>query len=1067
MSTGTGSTSREQSGQSSMRFMLGDDGSGPQFDNGGQERGRKPLKTDSMVLGVQIQKKPHAIIKQPLLSSPQAAATLQIPSIQPVVTEVEARKKKRVTSRCSALTNRVTTTLKNSLASVTEKATTLWLQVKEKAPFFGTGKKENNTSFTLHTYTQEEIRAVEAQIKALSGGVAVKSELKECAIFLLANCKELLEQMKDEKLKKVAASKLTKALLRYTEALKKFPQIIAHLNRNFKAQTAITFDRPIGKKELLIICGDSFLLNSGYESDQDALKYVKLVKNFLEKSGRPVANPKLLAILDDAIDLSVERDDLEVVVQAKIKKNGKCLLLGGWIGHAISFIIEDDKVNHGKSQVTLYNRGNGSEFHPFGIGEKGRKIKSQDSLEISCVDPDVLFKAGWLRQLQALNAVSGRKYSLAAAEILYEQLIPLHGGKISLLDIDIAPLSTGQRSGTCQWKRLFAFLAREMGKTEAKLFKFHFKMALLDNYMGELQKKAQSKQGITKEDIEGLARVKEKISTAIAKVQSDETLSKLISPAEVQTALALIEQVDELITQVNAKSLVVQRAQDRRVANLACLRNGLACFIHGSGSLRPVAQIVQDICLAALTRLNGDFAFRIKDSSFSFLLGGMLSELPSSCFYFAAPIILPTVNPEVLPGEAALSIQLPLENQILKWRPTAQTIAADIGKFKKMISEAKGANKYKEVVDFFDRFVAKLIRHDPSNNKLWNALTAEQVCQVLVELRTIAMWASSCLSSAISAHAVDRAYGCKETNVIAHLHILAIMNTIASKLPADETLFYTYPNSEPNNPRQFHAMAIPTSRLGGQIASSLFENSSFRLLHNPEYNRYLSQIERQYLWGEERAIFTIQDELIRKSIRKEGEGEGIINTEGVGIFTAFFKVMKKWLENKENEKKAKRIIDPILGGRTFPSSFDSLAEVEKIVEIAKHYKEILPVPFQCLFAQACELYKSYNIMSHDSQLLDRKLREIPLNYERMKESPLSNRVRQDEHLSEHYSHLLFMATFPPFKDKSLELLTHFILEKRQSENEILAACHQEKRGWICRLLLQAHSIAFDSLLIML
>jgi len=1028
MSVGAGGASGQPPSRDPLRFMIGtgEDDLGPSFTDKATKARTKTKEQTSVELPAHLQNKPHAILKQPIATS--AAPTPQTPSVKPVAEQLKAKKKKAAAVRLATFEKMISTTLRKSperiledgefskivkkgsreiiqalhktadkallsqrieqfvrcekllqtlnvkfakltkktpksdqakkreIARVTKIIEALLLQFKEEAALIDKVKK--SLSPTIKAFSEAEITATQEQITTLlqnkvSQGPTVKQEMRECAIFVLANCKDLLAQMKNDKLQANAQDKLIKQLLRYTEALKKFPRIIADLNQNLTARMKVTVDLPIEKKQLLIIFGDAFLKHSGLEGDTSTLKYAKLAKDFLEKSQLPLANPKLPAILDEAIDLRAPVDNLAELVQAQIKKNGKCLLLGGWKGHAVSFVVEEDKANQSKLKVTVYNAGDGVQFHPGATA--GLKKKFQTSMEITCVDPDLLFKAGWLEQLQLLANVSGRKYSHEPAEILYKQLIPTLGGKISSPDADINSLMTPQRSGTCTWKNLFAFIAKEMGKLPSKQFKFRFKMAALTNYTDYLQKKVATGQEITKDELEGLARATEKMSAGIVKIQTSKTLSSLISAAEITTALAFIEKIEGLITQVQAKNLVKQITEDSRVENLA--------------------QLSRD------TRLHQKF-----DQS----------------------IELSDVSPEAAPDERGTPPHIPLENQLLSWKPGAQTIAADIKKFEALLKAAKAVGNRKEIVDFFNHFVAKLIRCDPDNSKLWGAVTVEEVKQLMLHLTSISEYAQSALNYIGGIHL------CSEINVIANLHILASLQTLATKLPADETLLYTKPDPDG---KIMNAMAVPSSPVG-LMAGSLFEDTSFRITNNPEHNRYLERLSRQY--PQSFAVGLFQKRILRNETLQESKNRS----------PALYYALQRWLAKKENEQHAKKIIDPLLLLST--RSFDTLSESEKIEAIETNYLAVLPQSFCQLFAQACRLYKSYNLVSNEDEGTIYLSVRIPLNQERMNKTPLSGL-----NPASCYTQLMFLPTFPPFQNESLELLSHLILSGRKTENTII------------------------------
>lgn len=580
-------------------------------------------------------------------------------------------------------------------------------------------------SATFISYQEKEkMEALVLQLTAIHPDAVdakTKTESTECALFLLANCRDLLKKIANPETASAALDELQTALVRYKEALSKFPKIIAALNNQLFIATETNTRLPIEKKQLLNIFGDAFLKDSGFEGDVSRT-YTKLVKNFLEKSSIPLKNQKLPGILDSAIDLREGQRNLKERIKINLEAHGQSLLSGGWIGHAVLYNIKRQR--DGLYTFQVFNAGEGIEYHPS--TEITHKKKIQPYVEITGITEEALFETEWLLHLQDLTEKSSDSEPRPAS-ILYSQLLPVLGGVISQRDPSPEALMTPQRSGTCAWKSLVAYLSYELGKKECKVFKFLFKTAKLEEYFHSLKAKQ-----IVPDDLVGLKAAKEKFSGSILKISSDRELSQMIPAQELMSAQKLIEQVEELIT--TAQAHIQEQAQK------------------------------EDTCVEGLPSLRED--------EINPPLEGLIK--------------FPIASPEPIP-DASTQISSTLDEKLFSWEPKPETIAADIKKF---AADCKASTQPLEVLHFYDRFIEKLLERDKDNAILWTKLSQQEARDLLEEMNSISEKVDEQLTIALSKDVLDKRLQQQEHLLLNHLHMLATMHAIAKCLPTSETLLF-------------------------------------------------------------------------------------------------------------------------------------------------------------------------------------------------------------------------------------------------------------------------------------
>lgn len=190
---------------------------------------------------------------------------------------------------------------------------------------------------------------------------------------------------------------------------------------------------------------------------------------------------------DEVIQKAVE--ELREILIQKLQKEGAVGLPGGWIGkpfgHAIFYEII--KQNNGKYTLKLFNTGLGIYYHPSMVSEtKQRYLCFQ---EYNDIDEEVLLSGETLRQLvefrSCTKTVDGNATNYSEADI-QECLIPSLRGKLNTSsNIPLSAYMSPQRSGTCSWKSLCAFVRSKITLQKYKRFKHDVKLQSLVEFYNQ------------------------------------------------------------------------------------------------------------------------------------------------------------------------------------------------------------------------------------------------------------------------------------------------------------------------------------------------------------------------------------------------------------------------------------------------------------------------------------------------------------------------------------------------------------------------------------------------------
>jgi hypothetical protein len=255
---------------------------------------------------------------------------------------------------------------------------------------------------------------------------------------------------------------------------------------------------PVNLKNIALVLGDQFIRGTRFEGDVGTERYTKLAAGYIQQLPDAEKSNALLQMkstLDNCIDLrtaSLSSKNLRGQLHNKLSQPGlRCLLLGGWVGHAIVYEIE--RSNNDTYIFRVYNEGEGVSLLKPGISKFS--LKRSPCIGIKKIQESQLFSQFFLSQLLAITTIQGKPQKDSgppgAIEILYTHMLPSLGGKVEKLPDDVQPVVSSQKSGTCAYRSLHAFFARSLSQKEFKRFKFGFETYLLKQFVYEFSCRTQ------------------------------------------------------------------------------------------------------------------------------------------------------------------------------------------------------------------------------------------------------------------------------------------------------------------------------------------------------------------------------------------------------------------------------------------------------------------------------------------------------------------------------------------------------------------------------------------------
>ncbi len=237
-------------------------------------------------------------------------------------------------------------------------------------------------------------------------------------------------------------------------------------------------DRLMSSKYIAHLFGDSFIEGSNLEGwyTEDALMHMILV---LKENNEVGKFDDFIQKLEDALALQGEISQIRIrwdcesrqAVEVKelseqiIKKvqaleAGQSVLIpGGSLRHVVLYEIKREP--GGSFQFSVYNTGAGVERHWLLPERENQIIRVQGVYKIHSISKERMCFPLFLEKLLKFE-VMDNVYWMEFSEELYDELLPQLDGVRERLPSDPNQFMTPQRSGTCTWKAICAYLRYNM-----------------------------------------------------------------------------------------------------------------------------------------------------------------------------------------------------------------------------------------------------------------------------------------------------------------------------------------------------------------------------------------------------------------------------------------------------------------------------------------------------------------------------------------------------------------------------------------------------------------------------
>lgn len=312
-------------------------------------------------------------------------------------------------------------------------------------------------------------------------------------------------------------------------------------------------------KQFATVFGDSFISDSGLEGDAP-VRYAALMREFINTLG--VASPlarELQHILGQNVNLYQAHKPKQFIKEIQDALKGcprepkRCILLGGWCDHTIIYEIVQHK--EGTYTFRIYNEGEGADLTDS--TQEGYKNKYSGCIEIQNVSHEYLFRENFVGALAGLTSQQ-RSNNCAPDTLLVDGILPLLDGTREPFDPSSGRMLSPQRSGTCSYSSLLAFLAHAMPENDYKMLKLDFEIHLLKKFLPQLHTIA--KKEIDSEDMwQEVRQMRSVIEQSIAKLAS-ETAKLAGNPSSFSGKIQ--EVLDHIATYRTELRLLQQREQE-------------------------------------------------------------------------------------------------------------------------------------------------------------------------------------------------------------------------------------------------------------------------------------------------------------------------------------------------------------------------------------------------------------------------------------------------------------------------------------------------------------------------
>ncbi len=242
---------------------------------------------------------------------------------------------------------------------------------------------------------------------------------------------------------------------------------------------------PLTSKSLFTFVADPFGENSELEgaSSETILSHVssyleKMPPNYWENSSEVIRQMK------EAITLKTE-EQIKTALTMAFKEKRSTLIPGGWVGKPIGHAIYYEIIPQadGKATMRLFNTGGGLQEHDLiqkGVKEKVIYGEWKDIPQEKFINESLFAKAVFEMNTYTENSGADTEYTPSD---VYEGLKGLLGVTQEQITSEKeflkAPLIQIQRSATCTFRSLLAFLKTKMTEAEYKRFKIDMQLQSL------------------------------------------------------------------------------------------------------------------------------------------------------------------------------------------------------------------------------------------------------------------------------------------------------------------------------------------------------------------------------------------------------------------------------------------------------------------------------------------------------------------------------------------------------------------------------------------------------------
>lgn len=412
----------------------------------------------------------------------------------------------------------------------------------------GHSRDSPQTRTTTHTTTAVALKcfnsaaelatAIIQPVRALIN--TLTDEEKEALVFFLSNSAEgpnILSVLQSETVADTEKKEALRLVLIHGLSVvhagtrQHFMSILAKLDSTLPIPPETPGDDML--QQFAMVFGDSFIRGSGLEGECTPAIYSSLLQAFINsRSGQFPDATSMRTLLKNAIDIFQTPPSGSPTVKQRVRQALKtcsdtpkrCLLFGGWSGHAIVYEIEE--LPNGTYAFRVYNEGSGAEFHDQAYDPYALKAKGY--IGITNISGGALFDTGFLESLVAIRHTA-RLGSKNIENVFVEDILPTLGGQKEPHDPRIDRLLLPQRSGTCCYRSILAWLAHTMDPASYKLFKFEWKMYLLDRYLPMLTAVAQ-KEITTPEQLMQVRQQESVIKRSLEKFTGSYDNLKMILP---------------------------------------------------------------------------------------------------------------------------------------------------------------------------------------------------------------------------------------------------------------------------------------------------------------------------------------------------------------------------------------------------------------------------------------------------------------------------------------------------------------------------------------------------------